>query len=277
MIFLRSILFIILLKGYLLNPFMILERNIAIVMQMEWKNHKNHLNHLKDYENTAIVSLKEAVNPLLSSVPEINRMAWTVKEACKTPADNLLSDESAAIMLFSMEVEPTENCFYHILNKTLQNKDQMKLEPWLLYLRLLTSSLSKLPPLQNQIVYRGSTSDLTNQYPIGTKFIWYEFLLCNKSVQLLEKFIGKSKIKTLFKIQCQTGKDIRNHSCFRAEDEVLIPGGSTFEVMSNYQESSDLCVILLEQIELITPCSLNMLSNSNPHLEQIITKAPISF
>jgi hypothetical protein len=125
------------------------------------------LESIQTYENIALVPLEEAVEPLISLVPKIKRMVWTVKQRCEKPADNLSLDESASIMLFSMEVEPIENSFYRIFNKTLRNEDHRELEPWLLYLRLFASSLSKLPLLQDQTIYTAATTCLSSQYPLG--------------------------------------------------------------------------------------------------------------
>jgi hypothetical protein len=211
------------------------------------------LESIQAYENIALVSLEEAVEPLISLVPKIKRMVWTVKQRCEKPADNLSPDESASIMLFSMELEPIENSFYRIFNKTLRKEDQRELEPWLLYRRLFASSLSKLPLLQDQTIYTAATTCMSSQYPLGATFMWQGFLSCTKSVEVLERFLGKSRIKTLFKIECHSGKEIRKHSCFHTEDEVLLPTASKFQVISNYQESQDLCIIQLKEVVYDAP------------------------
>ena len=75
------------------------------------------------YEKQPLVSLEEAVEPIVSFVPEVKRMAFVAKRKCqKTPSNNLSIDESASIILYSMDWEPQEQCLYHVLNKTLRCK-----------------------------------------------------------------------------------------------------------------------------------------------------------
>lgn len=59
-------------------------------------------------------------------------------------------------------------------------------------------------------------------------------------------------MRTLFQIQCHSGKDVRAHSCFQSEDEALLPAGSRFEVISNDQGSSDLRIIVLKELSKST-------------------------
>ncbi|CAF3950745.1 unnamed protein product, partial [Rotaria sp. Silwood1] len=89
---------------------------------------------------------------------------------------------------------------------------------------------------------------MNSQYSIGTTFVWWEFLSCTKSIETLERLLRKTGIITLLKIESYGGKDIRWHSCFQTEDEVLLPAASKFQVISNYQQSSDLRAIQLKEI-----------------------------
>ena len=90
---------------------------------------------IKGYEKQPLVSLEEAIEPLVLCVPGVKQMAHLAKRACKKPpADGLTVDESASIMLYSMDWQPQKECLYHVLNATLRAKNRGKLVPWFSYL-----------------------------------------------------------------------------------------------------------------------------------------------
>ena len=93
---------------------------------------KRMLPPIKGYEKEPLVSLEQAVQPLLSLVPDIEEMVWTVKQNCQHPQHHLSSDESASIMLYTLEWMPRESSFYFILNKTLRSQNRQELLPWFL-------------------------------------------------------------------------------------------------------------------------------------------------
>jgi hypothetical protein len=208
------------------------------------------LGPIQGHENMDLVSLEEAVDPLASLVPQVERMVWTVKQNCDEPEDGLTSDESASIMLYTMEWKPREKSFYHILNTTLRAEDREKLIPWFLYLRLFLASLSKLQstPLT---VYRGVKTDLHHLYPEGKTFVWWGFSSCTAAVKVLqsEEFLGKTGERTMFNIECNSGKDIRRHSFYRKEDEILLLAARQFKVMSCLDSGNGLYIIQLKEIE----------------------------
>jgi hypothetical protein len=86
---------------------------------------------------------------------------------------------------------------------------------------------------------------MSGQYPIETKFVSCEFLSCNKSIKTLGRFLGRTGIRTLFKIKSYSGKDIQRYCCFQTVDVVLLPNAIKFQIISNYRESTDLCGIEL--------------------------------
>ncbi|CAF3685628.1 unnamed protein product [Rotaria socialis] len=58
---------------------------------------------IEGYEDMPIVSLEEAVKPLVAIVPKVGHNAFIVKQNCKNPADILTTDESASIILYTYE------------------------------------------------------------------------------------------------------------------------------------------------------------------------------
>ncbi|CAF4150431.1 unnamed protein product, partial [Adineta steineri] len=204
------------------------------------------------YEKEPLVSLEEATDPLISIVPEVERMVWTVKQRNFDGEHGLTDDEAAAITLYTMEWEPTDNSFYVILNKTLQAANRKLLKPWFLYLRLIMTSLAKLPSDSNRLtVYRGVKLDLSAQYPKGNTVTWWGFSSCTASVDVLsnEQFLGQSGTRTLFNIDCSSAKTIKEYSFFPEEEEVLLPAARQFQVIASLNSGNGLHIIQLKEIQ----------------------------
>ena len=217
---------------------------------------------IKGYEKQPLVSLEEAIEPLVLCVPDVKQMAHLAKRACKKPpADGLTVDESASIMLYSMDWQPQKECLYHVLNATLRAKNRGKLVPWFSYLRLILTALDRLPS-KHPIVYRGIKLDLRKDYSKGSPVIWWGFSSCTSTIDVLinEQFLGSSGTRTFFTIECTSGKDIRQHSYFAEEEEILLPPGREFQVVGCLNQSGGLHMIQLKEVQPLYP-----------HLEPIST------
>ncbi|CAF1027517.1 unnamed protein product [Adineta steineri] len=204
---------------------------------------------IRGYEKMPTVSLEEAVAPLVSVLPQIQDYAYVAKKRCESvPADDLTRDESASIMLYSMEWEPHEECLYFALNAALRSEDRRKLKPWFLYLKLILTALEKLPSMRCY-VFRGVNSDLYNQYTKGKEFVWWGFSSCTTTIEVLEneEFLGKTGERTMFTIECDSGKDISRHSYFQSEKEVLLLAARQFIVVSCLQPAPGLHMIQLKE------------------------------
>ena len=213
------------------------------------------LQPIEDDQHVSLVTLEQAIEPLDALVTGVRQMVDAVKERCEKLTGSLSLDEAASIMLFSMEAEPIEYCFYRMLNKALQNDDPLKLQPWRDYLRLLIHSLSKLPSVGSQTLYLGIADHINNQYSTGMLFTWKQFSFCATSRKNLEGVFGATGPRTIFRINSCTGKNIRAYSCFPTNDEVLLPAASQFKVIRTEQESTDLCLVLLEEVHCIPSAS----------------------
>jgi hypothetical protein len=206
---------------------------------------------IQGYEKKPLVSLEEAVEPLVEFVPDVKRMAYVAKMKCDNPpADHLTKDESASIILYSMEWEPQEECLYYVLNATLRVENRRKLVPWFLYLKLVLTALSRLPSVQ-RTVYRGIRGDLHNPYKEGESVVWWGFSSCTTTMGVLQndQFLGSSGTRTFFSIECTSGKDIQHHSQYKTEDEILLPPGRQFKVVSCLRQSGGLYMVQLKETE----------------------------
>lgn len=205
---------------------------------------------IKGFENISIDSLEEAVVPLLSFLPNVKKMISIAKFKCIDPKDGLTSDQSASIMLYTMEWKPHEQSFYFQLNSVLREVDREKLNPWFPYLRLVIDALQKLPSIEHT-VYRGVKLDLTNQYRRGETIIWWGFSSCTSSIEILNKesFLGKNGTRTLFSIQSYSGKYIRRHSYYNKEEEILLLPATQFQVIGCLDQGNGLQIVQLKEIQ----------------------------
>ncbi|CAM4828355.1 unnamed protein product [Rotaria magnacalcarata] len=206
---------------------------------------------IEGYEKKPLVTLEEAVEPIVEYVPDVRRRAYFAKMKCAELSPGKLSmDEAASITLYSMEWEPQEECLYHVLNETLRNEKRQKLKPWFLFLKLILTALAQIPSSLS-FVYRGVKQDMRKGYPEGKTFVWWGFSSCTSKPSVLqnEQFLGTTGPRTLFTIECDSGKDIRKYSFFQAEDEILLPAARQFKVVACLSQGKDLYMVQLKEIQ----------------------------
>jgi hypothetical protein len=89
---------------------------------------------------------------------------------------------------------------------------------------------------------------MSNRYTEGETVVWWGFSSCTVTVAVLQLdlFLGKTGARTIFNIQCESARDIRNHSYYQVEDEVLLLAATQFEVISCLDQG-DLHIIQLKE------------------------------
>ena len=205
---------------------------------------------IQGYEQLAVVSLEEAIKPLRSLIDDIEQMVWIVEQNCRQPKDGLSSDEYACLSLYTMEWQPYEKSFCVALNTALRTTRREEFQPWFSYLRLMINALEKLPSIRG-CFYRGIKEDLSAQYRPGETIVWWGFSSCVLSIDTLmnERFLGKSGNRTLFSIECQSAKNLRTHSFYGDEDEILLFPARQFEVINCLDHGNGLKIIQLRETQ----------------------------
>ena len=231
------------------------------------------------YAKMPLVSLEEAVRPLVEILPDVQSHAYIATQKCRNPADGLTPDESASIMLYTMSWDPMDECLYIALNRTLRSTDrQQELKPWYSYLRLFLNALSRLPPLR-RTVHRGVKLDMSKRYTKGGTVVWWGFSSCTTEVEVLQcdLFLGETEARTLFSIESETARDIRKHSFFPMENEVLLMAATQFQVVSSLKQG-DLRIIQLKETHppypLLQP--VTTISQTTPSVASISTEVQSS-
>jgi hypothetical protein len=215
-----------------------------------YKEPLTHLTPISIPDQKSSVSLDKAVEPLTCLLPNLETFVCIAKEKCENPGDGLTQDESASIMLYTMDWQPMEQCLYYVLNSTLRSTDRQKLKPWFLYLTLFIKALSRLPSISLN-VYRQVEIDVIDKYPLGNTFIWWAFSLCSLSSTIFQsnENLNQSNTRTVFTIECHSGKDIRKHSYFPNEDQIILMTASEFKVILSMRNNDNQHIIHLKEIE----------------------------
>ncbi|CAF0967713.1 unnamed protein product [Didymodactylos carnosus] len=175
------------------------------------------LTPIQGYQNLPLVTLEKSIEPLTDLIEDIEAMAYNAvqqtQELSAIP-DGFTVNESASLRLYSMEWKP--GSLYTILNRILRSEDRELQEPFFYYLKLFLTALWKLPPTGRIHVQRGIKLDLSEEYPEGKTFTWWGCSSTTQSIKMLEseKFLGKGGIRTLFNIDCSSGKIIKYHSAY---------------------------------------------------------------
>lgn len=239
------------------------------------------LQPIEGYQSLKLVTLEEAVEPLVELCPDVPRRAYIAKGNCNSSKEDLTEDEAASIFLYTTEWQPRDQCLYVALNSVLRSKNRNKLiAPWLPYMKLLLTAVFKLPSC-SMTVWRGVRRDLRKEYEVGKTYTWWGFSSCTESLSVLKSniFFGQEGQRTMFSIECFNGKKIRGYSSFENEDEILLLPGSQFLVKGHLQPSKtdpDLIIIQLKQVEtphtLLEEPSKGMASSAHTPKTKISTK-----
>ena len=215
----------------------------------------NALAPLRGYAEEPLVPLKKAVEKVGKLIDDVDSRVWTALERCEDPSDGLTRDESAAIVLYTIEWDPRHPSLYAVLNETLRLEDRRKLTPWFPYIKLVLTGLFKLES-KSRTVWRGVHGDLRSKYKQGKNITWWGFSSCTTTLNILQDshYLGTSGPRTLFAIDCINGKEIKRHSYFEQEDEVLLLPCTHLQVIGHLTSTENLHIIHLREVP--PPCML---------------------
>lgn len=210
---------------------------------------------IEGYSSAPLLPLEEAIEYITSDYKDdLRKQASLAKNKCKTQVHDILSiDELAAIRLYTMEYHPKEKSIYRLFNSNLRSERRNLLVPWFPYLKLLITALFKIPS-QRCTLFRGVKGDLSANYQVGKNIIWWAFSSCTPSMHVLEtsSFYGGQGEKTLFQIECFSGKNIEQYSEYKKEQEILLMAATQFKVVSCDNRSNGQHIINLKEIEPTT-------------------------
>uniref|UniRef100_A0AAU1LWF7 NAD(+)--protein-arginine ADP-ribosyltransferase n=1 Tax=Streptomyces sp. NBC_00148 TaxID=2903626 RepID=A0AAU1LWF7_9ACTN len=197
--------------------------------------------------DTPLLEFQEAVGPVVSLLPGIDRHAGRSYEFGKRRADEeageLSADAVAALHLYTCE-----SAFYREINAVLRSPDRTKVVPYLPYLPLLFSAVSRLPA-HTAPLWRGVSLDLRAQYPLGRTVTWWGVSSCTSEAAVARSFLGSRGKRTLFEVTPARAVGIRRYSAFTGEEEFILSPGTQLKVTGVKAERGGLCTVRLTELE----------------------------
>ena len=195
--------------------------------------------------DTPLMDFREAIQPVARRL-RIDGYVNQSLEFGKRQADSadvpLSPDEIAALYLYTCE-----SAFYRRINATLRDPDRRKTAPYLPYLRLLFSALSRLPAYDRPL-WRGVALDLRSRYPVGRTVTWWGVSSCTSDLRVARGFLGGRGKRTLFEVRPIRAVSIRDFSAFTGEEEFLLAPGTQLTVTDVTTEAGGLCTVKLTEL-----------------------------
>jgi hypothetical protein len=143
-----------------------------------------------------------------------------------------------------MESSEDHDSFYALLNEKLRSEKRNDLKSWYSYMKLFLTALYKLPSLK-RVVWRGIRKNVSDLYKKDC--IWWGVSSCTETMEVLEKFVGGAKVRTIFMIECINGKAIKSHSHYKEENEIILMPGTYLRVVGKWSPASGLYMIQLRE------------------------------
>jgi hypothetical protein len=207
---------------------------------------EKQLTPIYGFSGFRLVPLEQALEKVAHEISGCNELINDAKRHCHYPSKhNLTRDESAAILLYTMEAE--KESFYSILNRTLRMEDRRSVKPWFSFIKLFDTALKKLPTVKS-CIWRGITGDFSESYKQNEVITWWNFSSCSSEVDVVESFLGKNKKSTLFMIEARNGKNLEGYTHYPNENEILLPMGTKLRVKGKGMKHGQLNVIHLLEI-----------------------------
>ncbi|CAF3271939.1 unnamed protein product, partial [Rotaria sp. Silwood2] len=66
-------------------------------------------------------------------------------------------------------------------------------------------------------------------------------------MQVMERFVGRSGVRTLFTIECISGKAIGAHSFYKNDNEIVLISGTYLRVIDEWSPNENLYMIHLRE------------------------------
>lgn len=221
----------------LLNP-----RNS--LQSIETTDESDSFESICGYADEPLVSLVEACKPLINIVPSILTYALiALNETSYQPADDLTSDESASIYLYTMQWKIPLESLETRLNQILSENNREELKPWFKYLKLFLTAVVKLPSIGSRIVWCVGQSNWSRN------LTWWRISLTTTSLLNLKTDVNSNENNetSLFSIQSINGRNIQQHSQYQNGKEVLLLPGSQFEVQCVLNSTKNSHIVHLKQ------------------------------
>ena len=208
------------------------------------------VNPIIGYAKEPLLSLADACAPLTGIADNIlTYVTVALENAPKNSVDSLTHNESASIRLYTIKWPDVHGSLSWNLNQALRKANKDDLRPWFKYLKLFLTALTKLPFSLADTVWRGIPINISHELVPGTHLTLWAFSSCTTDLTLLadHAYLDDNGERTPLSIAAVNGKNIRNHSHFQTDDEVILLPGTYVEVKNQFSPAPGLCIVHLQQ------------------------------
>lgn len=226
------------------------------------------------YMNYPLLPLAMALEPLLSSIEQLDYYIKSSRYACRYPSsDNLSFDESAAVYLYADEAG--KQTLNSTLNRALRSGKHSLIEPWFLFLKLFNTALEKLPTVSGTF-WRGMYADIAMNLRHNEQIVWGSVSSCSSSLDIIKCYLDNNSV--LCSIEVINGKRICGYTHYTKENEVLLLPGTHLRVKKNdYNSSTGLRIVHLMEIcndsHNVSPSANNSISSSSKPTQDYSSKS----
>jgi uracil DNA glycosylase len=194
-----------------------------------------------------LVPLSDAITPATGRLAGLDQLARRAQDFARVLLASGATTPLGANQIAALHLYTMSSPFYRQLNAALRDPARAETVAYFPYLRLLLSALGRLPrePLS---LWRGVTTDMRAQYPVGEAVTWWGVSSCTSEPRVARGFLGSSGPRTLFEIRSSSAVGLRTYSAFSGEQEFLLAPGTRLEVRSSRRDTSGLSTIVLDEI-----------------------------
>ncbi|MFE0188549.1 ADP-ribosyltransferase domain-containing protein [Streptomyces sp. NPDC058989] len=196
--------------------------------------------------DTPLMDFRDAVGPVAKLLSGLDRHVELSHEFGKRRADEV-ADSLSADAIAALYLYTCESAFYREINAILRSPDRTRIIPYLPYLRLLFSAVSRLPA-RTESLWRGVSLDLRAQYPLGRTVTWWGVSSCTSKLSVARAFLGSRGKRTLFEVLPVRAVGIHSFSAFTDEEEFILSPGTQLKVTDVKAERGGLCTVQLTEL-----------------------------
>ncbi|MFD6548667.1 ADP-ribosyltransferase domain-containing protein [Streptomyces sp. NPDC058398] len=202
--------------------------------------------------DTPLLGFQDAVAPVSGALSGLAGHIQRSRDFGKRRADQVADGGPSADAIAALHLYTCESAFYREINSVLRSPDRTRVTPYLPYLRLLFSAVSKLPAY-TQPLWRGVSLDLRTQYPVGRTVTWWGVSSCTSELKVARAFLGSRGKRTLFEVTPARAVGIKRFSAFTGEEEYILTPGTQLKVTEVQSESRGLCTVRLSEVTDAAP------------------------
>ncbi|MFJ7965460.1 ADP-ribosyltransferase domain-containing protein [Streptomyces sp. NPDC096324] len=202
--------------------------------------------------DTPLMDFQDAVAPVSAALSGLAGHIRRSRDFGKRRADQVADVGPSADAIAALHLYTCESAFYREINSVLRSPDRTRVMPYLPYLRLLFSAVSKLPAY-TQPLWRGVSLDLRAQYPVGRTVTWWGVSSCTSELTVARAFLGSRGKRTLFEVTPARAVGIKRFSAFTGEEEYILTPGTQLRVTEVKSESRGLCTVRLSEVTDVAP------------------------